>query len=798
MRRFAGITIFIVVVGLTIAVLGYRLVRKSLPDYNATIRGAQTQQQTTVYWDDYGVPHIVALNEGDLFRIAGYVMAQERLWQMDMLRRTAQGRLSEIFGAVALESDIFHRTWGFYRTAKTIVDSLSLESHAVLSAYTAGVNAFIDQNRGKLPIEFALLGYHPEPWRIEDGIAIARLLAFHLSFTWHIELTLKMIAEKVGLERALELFPDFPVDAPAIAGSTDSGRFVVCNETLQRIQRARAVSGLPGTLAASNSWVVAGSKSASGKPLLANDPHLGVQLPNIWFEMHLKGGRYDVAGMSIVGLPGIVIGHNRAIAWGVTNGMIDDADFYFEKIHPERDDLYWDGSAWQPMTIIQEKIEVKGAGEPHFLEVRSTPRGPIVSGVHSVLKNQAVAISVRWTGHRISDELKAILGVNRAGSWDAFVAALAGFQVPAQNFVYADTGGTIGYVLAGKIPIRRDRRGFLPYLATAPAGDWIGDVPYANLPRFKNPKTGFIATANNKISAQKSNIYFGNAWEPDSRIQRISMLLQAQNEFTTRDFQRMQLDLFSHHARKMLAQMIPVLQQAKLTEWEQKQLQLLREWDFVESAESVPATLYHVLFVRLLHNALADELEEALLKDFIYWTSFPIRAMENLITSPQSKWWDDVGTAERESRDLMIVRSFKEAIAELQERLGDGPGFWEWGLLHQVTFQHPMGEQGPLNHLVNIGPYAIGGSASSIAKAEFRFFKPYQIDVVASMRLVVDLAEPDRAWTIIAGGQSGQPFSEHYADQVPLWLEGKYKCTEMAVDRLAASAAASQVFEPDH
>jgi penicillin amidase len=795
-RKFTATFIFIFIIGLAISVLGYRLVVKSLPDYNEESELRHLEAEVTVYWDEYKVPHVYAQNSPDMFRAAGYLAAQERLWQMDLSRRAALGRLSEIFGERTLEEDIFFRTWGFGRVAGQLAEYLPETTLETLEFYTEGINTFIETHQNRLPVEFAILGYKPGKWKITDSIAIARLMAFQLSFTWHLEPVLHLIAEKVGREKALELFPEFPPNAPVIVTEQSGRRQKIFAELLHHARQARKIFGGSGTLAASNSWVISPKKSVTGKPILANDPHLDLRFPSVWYEMHLVSDEFDVMGVTFPGIPGVVIGHNRAAAWGLTNGMVDDADFYFEKINPENPEQYWDGKAWLPFEIVREEIQVKDLEDPVYLDVLLSKHGPVVSPVHPLYKSDSLAMSVRWTGHEMSDDFGAILKVNRATSWQDFLAAIKNYKVPAQNFIYADSSGTIGYALAGKIPLRRDKNGFLPYSGWEGKGDWIGELPFEKMPKQANPASGFIATANNKMTAQSRGVYFGNAWEPDSRIQRITQLLSEKKMLAIEDFKRMHTDVQSYHAKKMLAPILSALEKASLPEQERYLLDILESWDFNESWDSVPATIYNAIFVHLLRNALEDEMGVEIFEEFNYWTNFPIRAMENLVMLPDSDWWDDKNTPEHEKMDAIILKSFKGALQELNEKMGDGPGFWEWGLLHKVTFTHPLGKQQPFDRIFNAGPYPIGGSPNTIAKAEFRFFRPYRVDAGASMRQIVDLADPDRTWSVIAGGQSGQPFSDHFDDQIQLWLAGRYKIARMARDEIAKYASAKQVFRP--
>ncbi|MCH6560527.1 penicillin acylase family protein [candidate division KSB1 bacterium] len=461
-RIFLSISAFFLIIITTIAILSYRLLNKSLPKMAGSMALSILNQPVEVYRDEYGVPHIFAGNESDLFRAAGFVAAQDRLWQMDFSRRVANGQLSEIFGETTVEHDKFVRIWGFKRTAEKIVEILSPESLLALKSYAEGVNAFIESHSEQLPIEFSLLKYKPEKWKIEDSIAFVRLMGWKLSFSWYTDLVLQELVAKLGEKKTREVFPDFPKDGPFILPSSTRPFWTQTQNFINSGMQVQAFLGFGSTHLGSNSWVVAGEKSACGKPLLANDPHLELRAPSVWYEMHLSGGEINVAGVSFPGVPGIVIGHNEHIAWGLTNGMIDDVDFYLEKINPDSTSQYLNGSRWQDFETVTEEIRIKDA-EPESLQIRFSRNGPIISEVHPMLENGDEAVSMRWVGHEPSDELLAYLKVQKSKSWDEFTEALRHYKVPAQNFVFAAANGDIGYYLAGGIPLRSRTNGVLPH-----------------------------------------------------------------------------------------------------------------------------------------------------------------------------------------------------------------------------------------------------------------------------------------------------------------------------------------------
>lgn len=757
---------------LVLAYLGHRLVTRSLPHETGEVTVSALEAPVTVYRDPYGVPHVFAESEADLFRAAGYLCAQDRLWQMELSRRAAAGRLSEIFGSVSLEADKFLRLWDFAGIARRTVPLLSPQSRLILEAYTEGINSYLETNGNRLPIEFALLGYKPEPWRIEHSLALIRLMGWRLSFSWHAEPALGRIVATLGAARARDVFPHFPADGPMILTRFSSALESAADRFLAAGRRTHQVTGwLPGP-AASNSWAVTGSRSVTGKPLLANDPHLELSLPAILYEMHLKGGRLDVAGVTIPGTPGMVIGHNRAIAWGLTNGMIDDVDFFFERVNPEDSTQYLGSDGWHDFELRREIIAVKDSEEVVF-DIRVGRHGPIVSDIHPLAGRGDTLLAMQWTGQEPSDDLAAFLGINIAADWEAFSEAVRPFRAPAQNFLYADTAGNIGYLLGGTIPLRRDDDGMLPDPGWTGEGDWIGTLPDRRKPHAFNPPEGFLITANNPF-APRLPIYMSYLWESSGRAQRIRELLLSKEKHSLDDFARYQKDLLSPEMRKIYPRFLETLQGATdILERYPGLVEFCAEWDLQESAQSVQATLAQVWFYELTVYTLKDEMGDTLFQEYVQPNNIPIRVMLSLLDKPNSPWWDDVTTDTVESQTDIFGRSLRATIDTLSQGWGSNLSDWRWGRVHRLEFRHPLAVRRPLEMLLNVGPFEVGGSATTIAKAEYFFTRPFVPIAGPVTRQVVDLAEIDRSMAVLAPGQSGQRFSRHYADQTALWLEGR-------------------------
>ena len=800
LRIVFGVIVILAVIFGAVAVLGTRLVKKSLPPTGGEKALAALAQPVTVQRDEYGVPHVFAQNESDLWRAAGYVAAQDRLWQMDFARRAARGTLSEIFGAAMLPQDKFLRTWGFYRLAQRLTGNLSPESRRMLEAYAEGVNAFIEDNKSRLPVEFSILQYKPEPWKIEDSIGLIRLLAFNLCYAWFFEPALGKVVEQYGLPMAMEIFPAVLENSPAIVPAMPPRLGARLDDFFQLAFATRAKLGMPPGVHGSNSWAVSGKRTVSGKPLLANDPHLGLDLPAIWYEMHLvAGAELEVAGVTLPGVPGVVLGHNRNIAWGFTHGMVDDLDFYFEKINPAQANEYWHNGVWQQMEMIEEYIPIKGRLPERFV-IRATARGPVVNGIHDAAQSDSLAVSFRWTGFEMTDELRAVQLLNRAKTWEDFLQAMRHFKVPNQNVIYADVAGNLGYYSCGLVPIRRDGKGWLPYAGWENTGDWIGMVPFEQMPSVYNPPQNFVATANNLVINKNFPHYISNAWEPTSRIERITELLQQNDRVTVEYFQQMQNDVVSVLARRVLPLLFKMLDTAvtpdstnssppQLSQQEKDARQLLSTWDGSESADSVPAALFQVWTQEFLLATIKDEMGDTLFNAYAAWSSLAIRALEYLAQHPESPWFDNRLTPEIETAPQIALAAYRQMLQVLHAKQGEMMIDWQWGKIHQLLLAHPLGKHETLQQVFNAGPYPLGGSADTINKGEYRLTAPYAVMVGPSVRRIVDLANPESFYSIIPGGQSGQVFSPHHHDQVRLWLQGKYRQVSM---RRAAEVASNE------
>ncbi len=792
----AAATFTIVVVGIGIA---YHLVTKSFPERNGSLHLHGLSQEVKIYRDSYGVPHIIASSDHDAYFAVGFVHAQERLWQMELVRRAGTGRLSEVLGEPALKTDKMFRTLGLWRKTLQIYAAIDDTTKAALEAYAEGVNAYIATHKGSYPIEFDMLNIEPEPWRVEHSILVSRLMAWELNYSRWVDIVLGQLVERFGEVRARELFPAWPNDAPLIVPPQLRGKKVsrLADEFFDAERSYRALVGMADMQTGSNAWVVAGAKTVSGKPLLANDPHLFLTAPARWFDLHVITPTLDVQGVSIVGVPFVIIGRNRSIAWGVTNAMLDDEDFYVERVdslqHPSK---YLMNNEWRPIQERVDTILVKDSA-PVLLTTYSTHRGPIVNRMEPSADLARSLLSMRWTGNEISNEAKAFYLVNRARTWDEFKQGLRHFAVPAQNFVYADVEGNIGYYTGGKLPIRSVKGPTLPLPGWTDEFDWKGFVRFEDMPQRLNPVEGFIATANNKIVDDTYRYYISNYWEPPWRAERITAVLNEEEKISADDCKRLQLDLFSPHAKNLVPIILHAYQNIIVDDTNvATALSYMRNWNYEMRTEDVATTLFESTFLHIVHNTFQDEFGPQLLGLYDTLASIPMTVTTRLLQDSASVWFDDITTPQREYRDDIIRLSLREAIQELKETLGGELKEWQWGRVHQVTFGHVFGQNKLLRSIFNVGPFGRGGSHSTVSKGDFRLAAPYVNTVGPSTRQIFDLSDVNGTFAVTPPGETGHAFDKHYQDQMTLWLNGGYRSVVMDIDRIEKSCRDLLILEP--
>ncbi len=792
-----GISISLIVVLIVLSGISYFMLKNSLPQYDGEKTLSGLTAEVKVYRDSWGIPMIKAENDEDAAFALGYVHAQERLFQMDIARRAGEGRLSEIFGSKTIAIDKMFRTVGIYKLAKESFPKLNPVSQKILIAYSKGVNEYLKDTRGNYAPELDVLGYEPYPWKPEHSMMIAKLMAWELNISWWTDLMFSHLIQKFGEAKARELIPNFPENAPTIIPS-GLGKIASVSTNLIDVDKSyRKLVGFTGTHIGSNNWVVNGNKSVSGKPIIANDPHLAFSVPGRWFFAMIRSKDWNVEGFTIAGLPAVVIGKNQSasggISWAMTNVMADDADFYSEKLDSSATKYFLDGD-WKALSIVKDTIHVKDSSDVVY-EIKKTHHGPIISDVHplrTIYPNTEVStatLSMRWTGQDFSDEMFAALSLNKANDWEDFKEALRYFTVPGQNFIYADANGNIGYVCAAKLPIRATNSPTLIFDGTNSAYDWKGFVPYDEMPKLFNPEQNFIASANNK-TVQSFPYHISNIWEPSSRIERISELLNAKEKHSVSDFKKYQNDFVSPYARKLTKHLLNAFKDVKLNDKNLKEtIALFENWDGEMDLRSQVPTIYSFFLKNLIKNTIGDEISNDLLKEYVFVANVPYRKIEELMDS-NSSFFDDVKTGSVETKDDIIRKSLVDALSELENGYGKEIANWQWGKIHKVTFKHMFGGNSSLlDKLINVGPFEIGGDGTTILNTEYSFselyepthdsnlpfrYKLFQNKLGPSMRYIYDYSQPDYLNYILPTGQSGHFMSNHYKDMSKMWLKGYY------------------------
>lgn len=766
---------------------------QALPQVEGELKLPGLREPVEVLWDPWGVPHIYARSTHDLYFAQGYVVASDRLFQIDLMTRFATGRLSESFSELTLGIDRFVRTVGWNRAARRLIEQWDDLSWEMSGAFSSGIRAWIDRMPAK-PIEYQFLDLEPSfPEGAEAaafGAAGVLLMAWGLSTNWDNELLRAEVVDTLGWEAMTALFPEVPSEPGYVVAGKDGGP-AGRRARLDLLREAPAVPGAPG----SNNWVVSGRRTKTGMPLLANDPHLFVQLPAIWYEVHLTAPGIDVRGVSLPFAPGVVIGHNHRIAWGFTNVGGDTQDVYVERLNDEGTAALYEGS-WEPVTVHREEIHVRGHTEPVVVEARETRHGPILDSYMIGIEDPTPipglreTYALRWVALEEALKPSTIHKLNTAANFEEFRAAAFEWATPGQNFLYADVDGNIGYQCTGWYPIRRRGDGTMPVPGWTSEYEWDGYVPPDELPWSYNPDEGFLVTANNKIHDDSYPHLIGKDFLPPFRARRIAQLITRTEKHDRDSFRRIHRDTVSLAA----AEIVPQLLTVEPADDRQKQaLSLLREWDFDLAADSAAATIYEVWCIRIADAVLRPRLGDELYQHYYgrrQWTiAFQYQALPQLLTYPTATWFGRDGV---EARDEVLRSSLDAALDELTSRLGDDMTAWSWGGIHHVRFAGRLAIIPELRELFTGGEAPHGGDEQTVNQGTFEpGVGTYDTVVVSSWRQIVDLSDLDSSVGTHTVGQSGNPASPHFKDLFPLWSNVDYHplpFTRAAVEAATESA----------
>jgi penicillin amidase len=773
------ILLALVVILILFALFAWRSVTAPWPQTQGEIKLAGLQAPVSILRDEHGTPHIYASNTHDLFMAQGYVHAQDRFWQMEMWRRAGAGRLAETFGESQIPTDKYLRTLGIVPAAQRSWEAMNPDEKAIMEAYAQGVNAYLDENRGHLALDIQLLkltgaAIDPEPWTPLNTLTWATMMSLDLGKNYKSELHWAQVLERYGPEWLNELTVDAGADYPPI---------IPQGIAWDKLGLADAVAAIPadglilgsGVGVGSNNWVVSGQHTQSGKPLLANDPHLGIQMPSIWYENGLhcqpvsEACPFDVMGYTFPSTPAVVVGHNQRIAWGVTNAPADVQDLFIERVNPENPNQYEVNGQWQAMDIRQEEIRVAGREEPEIITLRSTRHGPIINdidfGPGSEWAYGRQPMALQWTALETNHLVQAIFRLNLAQDWESFREAISYWDAPAQNFVYADVDGNIGFQMSSRVPIRAQGDGQLPVPGWNDDYAWTGYIPFDDMPHLLNPPQGFIVTANNRPAGPETGYFIGNEWAPGYRAQRIAELLTSKDQLTINDFQQFMGDSANLLARAL----IPTLADITLPRPEVAAMRdRLLAWDTQQTRDSAEALIFEDFYYHLSADIFEDELDEL--------RPHNKQLIQQLLAQPDAHWWDDIDTEQQESMNDILARALNETYDDLIQRAGKEQSKWRWGDLHTATFRNQtLGQSGigPIEAIFNRGPYeADGGNAIINANSwSGKEPTPFEIVWIPSMRMIVDMADLSRSVSGNSTGQSGHAYHKHYDDQCQDWAD---------------------------
>ncbi|HKM89434.1 MAG TPA: penicillin acylase family protein [Candidatus Acidoferrales bacterium] len=781
--RFAFAAAFLLAV---VAILtGWWTIRRTLPqlDGSAVLPGLRAEVQ--VQRDALGVPHIRAQSLEDLLTAQGYVVAQDRLWQMDLLRRVAAGELSEIFGEVAYDHDVESRTLGFAQAADAAVAAMPPDRRAMLDAYARGVNLYIEQRGGRLPVEFLLLRYKPRPWAARDTLLIAANLYKELTGFWNEQMLRAEVSQVVGPELANDLYAataDSRWDHPLVGLAPEPVKGTPARPAKPARRPAKLLEDTPLEHAAqlpsapssqwspadgplpvlddgfrgaggSNNWVVNGSRTSSGHPLLANDTHLTFTAPCIWYLLHLTAPGWNVKGFTFPGGPLVVIGHNERIAWGFTNNFADVLDVYTESFNPLDPLAYRVNGEWQRATVRHEVIRVRGEADRN-LDVILTRHGPVVR------RDGNTGYAIRWTATDPGGLDASYFLLGGAENWDEFRAILREAPGPAQNAVYADVDGNIGYIMSARVPTRRLPTGGIPVPGDTDDHEWTGYIPRDALPQLYNPPEGLIATANARVVGPDYKWYLTDNWMVPYRTTRIYELLDGRKNLRPEDFIQIETDIYSYPQVQIAQELAKARRKVRAADPRTSQfLRIVTKWDGRAAMDSVMMSFLEFTRRALLYNLLRPRLGANV--DKYAWMRAGV-FLEKVLRERPARWLPPGF----HNYDELLISSADLAVNSMsrESHTNDVPR-WEWGAFNQLRMFHPLGREGLLRRVLSIGPMPISGSIFSV-KQIARTFGP-------SMRFVADLSNFDGSLMNITMGQSGQYLSPNYRDQFDAWYEGR-------------------------
>lgn len=799
-----------------------KLSNACMPKQKGTFYLKGLTDKVKIIRDSWGIPHIYANNLPDLLFAQGYCHAQDRLWQMELNRRAANGTLSEILGKELLNTDITSRTLGFKRLAASDKMIISDEIKLLLNQYVAGINSFIETHTTWHGIEFQLLRHRPQLWTIDDCLSFSRLLSWQLSHAWQSQLLRAQIIDRVGELLASELQLNYTPTHPTIV---EKGIEI-------NLKDNAFLQGLNNPLleqqGGSNSWALPPQKTNTGGAILCNDPHLGLTAPAIWYENHLHCPDFHATGVSVPSFPLIQIGHNEKIAWGITLAFTDCEDLFIEQFKDKTHKEYLFEDKWYETEKITEIIQIKGQKEPHIEIVLQTRHGVLVSDIVDYPQKSIVLQSTVLQPQM--SLMQAWLDINRATDYHTFVAATENMHAPQLNLTYADTDGNVGYCLTGKVPIRKNGDGKVPMSGWTGDFEWIGYIPFDKMPRLLNPSNGYVMTANHRVVPEYYPYYLGDSWMNGYRAERLKQLLATDKPISLQDCQNWQCDQlsisgkqfaqhyvslyknkdkpFQTHEKAIQPNEQAILNTDKLFDKQDKlykqALYHLATWDGQLNTESIGGCLYHITYHCLVRQLLLPSLGESLLHSIMGNGFHPamnptneyqghlLTAILRILDNPESEWLLKHG-----DKQILLENSLRQAIIWLSKNVSNNITEWQWGKLRVVEVRHSLSIKSPLDKIFNIGPFAVGGDAETVWQASsLDGTFPNKKLISASYRQIIDLHSFDNSKAVMPPGQSGHLGNKHYKSQMQLWLQGKLRPMLWTKEQVNAYATMEMKLKP--
>ena len=801
------ILISLIVCGIGLGIFSLSLVTKTSIDKGEIHHSQSIMDSVHIYRNKFSIPHIVSHNEQDAFIAMGYVHAQDRLWQMDIARRAGRGRLAEIFGEQALQSDRFMRVMNLVDIAGNLLKNSSKTTKQILESYSKGVNLFLEMNPDKVPFEFGALSYTPESWTPEDCLIIMRLMAIEMNMSMWTDLAFGEIADKFGIQSALAMIPkntpgtvyqyggtsqEFTSEESTIAQGNLEGLSTIHTSM---ILSAREYLGFSGDGIGSNAWVMRTSpKEKKTSVILANDPHLKLSLPARWYQAHITSPGFNAIGATIPGLPLIVSGRNDLSSWGVSNMMNDDFDYFIEKVDKKNSNYYFNESGERVKFKYKRDTIIIKNGEPLIYDIRYTGRSAVISdapptGLLKDINNKnsvfdRYCLTYSWTGMQMSDEILGMYKVMKSSSWSDCKKGFDVWCAPALNFVYGNANGTIASASIGMIAKRGEKNNpNLPSPGWKKGYSWNGVYTSSILPSQSflgnEYSKRFIITANNPLISNP-NVYHSVLWEPSSRADRLQQTLKEFDEYDVRDAQYLQMDVYSAYARQVMDSILPVLIKKKkyMPVNAKKAIEKMKNWKCYITNQDIEPTIFSLFLDEYYRSVFEDQLTAPILRLYNIVSNVPTRIILHTLYDSEEKWdswFDDVRTKQiKEDRSEIVFRSFLRAIKKGDRYFGNADiRTWKYGKLHSILLEHLFSSSTLLSPIVTHGPFPHGGNNTTLNNGSWSFNDPFKQTLGASVRVISDMRD-SMLYCVLPGGVSGEPLSSHYSDQVQLWLNGGY------------------------